>query len=182
MNLGVSIIGHLSLSLSLCLCKAQLGFDKSLALHQGRDTVSQESTHQQTEWNVLTSVVYLSVGYVDSLLLFSPQFSRFAVAGHTHVPVYSSKWRLAVQVISVLSPSIQLQKTLQTVSSGCAKKPFLRGHSSLPWGSSVNQNIGTYNIKTEVISSRVRFFQMSQSLIFTITLFRNHTKKTLIQQ
>lgn len=58
-------------------------------------------------------------------------------SGHTQVPVYSSKCSPAVHLTSMASPSMQLQKMLQTAASGWAKKPLRRGHTSVGFGGSV---------------------------------------------
>lgn len=71
----------------------------------------------------------------------TPQFSRLAVSGQTQVPLYSSKCKPTVHFISRASPSMQLQKILQTDSSGWAKKPFLRGQNLEDFGSSKNVNL-----------------------------------------
>lgn len=73
------------------------------------------------------------------LLSLSPQPTRLAESGQTHVPEYSSKCKPEVHLISIASPSMQLKNTLQMAASGWAKNPFLLGHNRLLFGGSVHK-------------------------------------------
>lgn len=146
-----------------------LQFNTFTYWHLAKNLFNYTKCLNMTKPDYLVNINHIK-GY--ALLSVSAQPDLPAASGHTQVPEYSSKWRPAVHLTSMASPSMQFMNTLQTEGSGCAKKPLRRGHRGDGLGGSVYMKIRIIMTKWQNYSSFIVYSKYSMN-VYNVNCFIN---------